>query len=166
MNWGKITDIILITSIAVLAVFALLGLIELIRRKSIKKVDKSLLAMIPPLILMSATYFIFDKIWILNMRPDGSGEPSFPSTHTMIVATIFLMAIIALPKYIKNKPLRIILDIVMLSFIAVVPVGRVLANKHWVSDVVAGLIFAVIFAAIYYLITRSHKNAKHLHEDN
>ena len=166
MNWGKITDIILIASIAVLAVFALLGLIELIRRKSIKKVDKSLLAMIPPLILMSATYFIFDKIWILNTRPDGSGEPSFPSTHTMIVATIFLMTIIALPKYIKNKPLRIILDIVMLSFIAVVPVGRVLANKHWVSDVVAGLIFAAIFAVVYYLITRSHENAKYLHEDN
>ena len=166
MNWGNITDIILIASIAVLAVFALLGLIELIRRKSIKKVDKSLLAMIPPLILMSANYFIFDKIWILNTRPDGSGEPSFPSTHTMIVATIFLMTIIALPKYIKNKPLRIILDIVMLSFIAVVPVGRVLANKHWVSDVVAGLIVAAIFAVVYYLITRSHENAKHLHEDN
>lgn len=159
MQWSKITDIILVASIAVLGVFAVLGFCQLVRRKSLKKVDKPLLAMLIPLVLMAITYFIFDKFLVLNIRPNGSGEPSFPSTHTMVVATIFLLTAIILPNYIKSKTTRVIMDIVMLLFIALVSVGRVLANMHWVSDVVGGLIFAVIFATIYYLTLRRVKHA-------
>ena len=161
MQWDKITDIILISSIAILGVFALCGLIEWIRRKSLKKVDLELLAMVPSLVLMASTYFIFDKIFILNTRPDGSGEASFPSTHTMVVATIFLMAFVALPKYIKNKALLVILDIVMLALIALVSVGRVAANKHWLSDVIGGLVFALIFAVVYYAIIKLVRRKQH-----
>ncbi|MBQ1387306.1 phosphatase PAP2 family protein [Candidatus Saccharibacteria bacterium] len=159
MQWSKITDIILIASIAVLGVFAVLGLYQWIKRKSLKKVDKPLLVMLVPLAFMAATYIIFDKFLILNTRPNGSGEPSFPSTHAMVVATIFLLTAIILPNYIKSKTTRVIMNIVMLLFIALVSVGRVLANMHWVSDVVGGLIFAVIFAVIYYLILRRTKHA-------
>ena len=157
MQWEKITDIILIAALALLGVFAILGLTEWIRRKSLKKVDRELLAMLPSLVLMAATYFIFDELLILNTRPNGSGEPSFPSSHTMATTTIFLMAIIALPKYVKNQPLRIILDVVMLILIALVSVGRVAANMHWASDVIAALIFSVIFAALYLLILKLKK---------
>lgn len=159
MKWDLITNIILAAAIAVLVVFAMIGLCQWIKRKSLKKVDKPLLAMFVPLILMALTYVVFDKFLILNTRPDGSGEPSFPSTHTMVTATIFACVALALPKYIKNKPLRIILCLIMFALTALVAVGRVLANKHWASDVVAGLIFATIFTIIYYLIIRSHKNA-------
>ena len=154
MQWDKATDIILITSIAMLGVFAALGLVEWIRRKSLKKVDPELLAMFPSLVLMAAIYFIFDKVFILSLRPDGSGEPSFPSTHAMVVATIFFMAMFALPKYIKNKTLLAILDIVMLALIALTAYGRVAANKHWASDVVCGVVFAALLAALYYLIIK------------
>lgn len=159
MQWSKITDIILIASIAVLGVFAILALCQWIRRKSLKKVDKPLLAMLVPLILMAATYVIFDKFLILNTRPNGSGEPSFPSTHTMVVATIFLCVAIILPRYIKSKAAVVTLDILMLALTTLVCIGRVSANMHWISDVVGGLIFAAIFATIYYLIIRRHKNA-------
>ena len=157
MQWEKVTDIILITAIAILGVFAILGLVEWIKRKSLKKVDKELLGMLPSLILMAATYFVFDKIFVLNTRPNGSGEPSFPSTHTMVSATIFLMTMFALPKYIKNQPLRIVLDVVMASLIVLVSVGRIAANMHWVSDVVGGLIFAGLFAGLYLLIIKHKK---------
>lgn len=157
MQWEKITDIILITAIAILGVFAILSLTEWVKRKSLKKVDKELLAMLPSLALMAITYFIFDKLFILNTRPNGSGEPSFPSTHTMVTATIFLMTMFALPKYIKNKSLRIILDVVMAILIVLVSIGRVAANMHWVSDVVGGLIFSVLFAGVYVVIIKHKK---------
>ena len=159
MQWSKITDIILVAALAVFAVFAILGLYQWIKRKSPKKVDKPLLLSLIPLSLMAATFIIFEKFLVLNTRPNGSGEPSFPSTHTMVVATIFLLTAIILPNYIKSKTARVIMDIVMLLFIILVSVGRVLANMHWVSDVVGGLIFAVIFAVIYYLILRRAKHA-------
>ena len=154
MQWSKITDIILITSLAALAVFAVLGLYQWISRKSLKKVDKPLLTMLIPLVLMAITYVIFDKFLILNTRPNGSGEPSFPSSHAMVVATIFLCITIVLPKYIKSKTACIILDVLMLALTILVCIGRVLANMHWLSDVIGGLIFAMIFTVIYYLIIR------------
>ena len=159
MLWSKITDIILITAFVVLAVFAILGLCQWIKRKSLSKVDKPLLSMLIPLSLMTATFIIFEKFLILNTRPNGSGEPSFPSTHTMVVATIFFCVAIILPKYIKSKTACAILDFLMLALLVFVCVGRVLANMHWVSDVVGALIFATIFAFIYYLIIRRYKNA-------
>ena len=159
MQWAKITDIILIASLAILAVFAILGLYQWISRKSLKKVDKPLLWMSLPLALMAATYFIFDKILIWNTRPNGSGEPSFPSTHTMVVATIFFCVAIILPQYVKSKIARVIIDLLMLALLALVCVGRVAANMHWTSDVIGGLVFAIIFAVIYYLIIRRYKDA-------
>lgn len=161
MNWGLITNIILLSAFAVLAVFVLLGLYQWISRKSLKRVDKELLWAPLPLALMAATYFIFDKLIILNTRPNGSGEASFPSTHVMVVATIFLLASILLPKYVKSLPVRAILYAIMLTLLVTVSVGRVLADMHWISDVIGGLIFAAIFALVYYLIIKLTKGAKH-----
>ena len=118
------------------------------------KIDKNLLWAILPFILMVITYFLFDKVFVLNTRPNGSGEPSFPSTHTMVVATIFFIVALNLKKYIANIYIRIFLYIVMAVLIALVSVGRVFANMHWVSDVLGGLGFAAIFAAIYYFVTK------------
>ena len=155
----RVTNIILITSIIILGLFILLGLIQLISRKSIKKVDKQILWLPVPLLLMAATYFIFDKLFIFNTRPDGSGEPSFPSTHVMIVTTIFFLVTLALPKYVKSKTTRFILGIIMMILISLTAIGRVMANKHYPLDVIAGIAFGFIFSEIYYLLIK-HKPKK------
>lgn len=159
MQWDKISDVILISSLAVLAVFAILGLFQLFSRKSLKKVDPELTWMVLPLALMAIVYYVFDHFFIWNTRPNGSGEPSFPSTHVMVVATIFLLVAIALPRYVKSKIACFIVDILMLALAVLVCIGRVAANMHWISDVVGGVDFAAIFAVIYYLIIRRYKNA-------
>ena len=166
MQWDKITNIILIASFAVLLVFVILAITQWVQRKSLKKVDKELLWFPLPLALMAITYVVFDKFLICNTRPDGSGEASFPSTHVMVVATIFFLVAIILPKYIKSKIACAVLYILMLTFVILVSVGRVLANKHWVSDVLGALAFALIFALVYYLIIRRYKNAKCIHSDH
>lgn len=159
MDWDKATDIILYASFAILGVFIILAFAQLIKRKSFKKVDKPLLMMPIPLILMAITYVIFDKFLVLNTRPNGSGEASFPSTHVMVVGTIFLLVALALPRYIKSKATCAILDIIMLTLFAITAYGRIAANMHWLSDVIAGAVFAAVFGLIYYLIIRKPKHA-------
>ena len=156
MNWDKATDIMVYAAIATIGVFAIMGIYQWITRKSLKKVDKTLLFMLVPLILLVVTYFLFDHVFIWNVRPDGSGEPSFPSTHTMITATAFFCTAIALPKYIKQKFLLGFLDLAMLAFVVLVPVGRVLANKHWISDCIGAIIFSVAFAVIYFVLVKKY----------
>ena len=150
-------------AIATAIIFFVMGVTQWYKRKSFKKIDKTLLALIVPYALVAITYVVFDYIFVLNTRPDGSGEASFPSTHTLITTTFFLCAAIALPKYIKQKSLVVFLDLVMLAFIILVPVGRVLANKHWVSDCIGGIIFSIIFAGIYLLLVKklTKKEPKH-----
>lgn len=160
MQWELITNIILITSILIVAIFAFIGLYQWITHRSIKKVDKELRWMPLPLTLMVAVYFIFDKLIVLATRPNGSGEPSFPSTHVMVVATIFFLLTIILPKYVKSKAMQIILEIVMIALISITCTGRVLSDMHSITDVLGGLGFAFIFATIYYLII-VRRNKKH-----
>ncbi|MBR2589152.1 phosphatase PAP2 family protein [Candidatus Saccharibacteria bacterium] len=160
MDWNKITNIILVIAFLVLLIFVILGLYQWISRKSLKKVDKPLLFMPIPLALMAIVYFVFDKLIVVNTRPNGSGEPSFPSTHTMVTATIFFCVAVILPKYVKNKIFLTVIYLLMLVLIAGVSVGRVLANMHWVTDVVAGLLFALGFAGIYWLILRKFSALK------
>ena len=154
MNWDLISNIILAAAIAVLAVFACLALYQWISRKSFTKIDPELRWVTVPVIMMAAVYFIFDKILIWNTRPNGSGEPSFPSSHVMFVATVFALTAILLPKYIKSKATVIFLDCLMLVLTILVCVGRVLANMHWVSDCLGALAFSAIFVAIYLFIIK------------
>ena len=167
MQWDLITNIILVAALAIICLFGCLGIWQWISRKSFTRIDYELRWATIPVILMGIIYLIFDHLLIWNTRPDGSGEPSFPSSHVMLVATTFFITAIILPKYIKNQSCRIIIDIVMLMLLILVSIGRVLANKHWVSDVEGALIFAMIFAAIYYLILRkvSH-HGQHLHQNH
>ena len=160
MNWDKATDIMVYTAIATVGIFAIMAIYQWITRKSFKKIDKALLALIVPLVLLVIVYFLFDHVFIWNTRPDGSGEPSFPSTHTMITATVFFCTAILLPRYIKQKPVVAFLDLVMLAFVILVPVGRVFANKHWISDCIGGIIFALCFAIIYYFTVKILENSK------
>ena len=166
MEWTKITDIILISSIVILGLFALLGLIQWISRKSIKKVDKQLLWMILPMVLVAAVYLICDKFLtpdkfsFMPTRPDGSGEPSFPSTHVMVVATIFFCVSAALPKYIKSKLALALIDIVMFALASLTATGRILSEKHSYIDVIGAVAFAFIFYEIYYFCIHRKKAKK------
>lgn len=167
MQWELITNIILIISIITMGVFFVLALYQWITRGSIKKVDHRLLWLPLPLILMVITYFIFDKFLILNTRPDGSGEPSFPSTHVMVVTTIFFLVTLILPHYVKNKTIRLILEILMVVLTGLTCTGRILAGKHWVMDVLGGIAFAFVFSEIYYIIIKKDKKrAKHLQSNH
>lgn len=154
MDWNLITDIILVLAFLTLGGFGILFIYQLVTRKSIKKVDKQLILAFIPLILTAICYIVFDKFIVLNTRPNGSGEPSFPSSHVMAVATIFLLVSIALPKYIKSKAVLISLWVLMAVLVALTAVGRVLANMHWVSDVLGALGFSAIFGVIYFFLVK------------
>lgn len=165
--WEIITNIILIISILTLAAFLCLGLYQWVKRKDFAKIDPEIAWMTVPVVLMAIAYVVFDKFIILATRPNGSGEPSFPSTHVMVVSTIFFVTTIILPHYIKNKTTRIVLEVLMVIAISLTCTGRILSNMHSLGDVIGGLVFAFIFSEVYYqIIKRSKKNAKRLHKNN
>ncbi|MBQ2176260.1 MAG: phosphoesterase PA-phosphatase, partial [Alphaproteobacteria bacterium] len=123
MVWYNITDWLGLTAIIAAFLFAATGLVQVIKRRSILKVDKEILALGGLYILVIGIYVLFENV-IVNYRPiimPGCSNPeaSFPSSHTMLVCVIMGSAIIIIGKYIKKKSLCMVIRGICAAVIAV-----------------------------------------------
>lgn len=78
--------------------FALLGLIQLIKRKSLFKVDSSILVLGAFYIVVMAAYLFFE-FYVVNYRPvliNGFLEASYPSSTTLLVMCVMPTAVMQL----------------------------------------------------------------------
>lgn len=153
MTWYEITKYLGYVAIAIAAAWALVGLVQWIKRKNILAVDVKILALGVLYSITIGLYVAFTKIMI-NGRPiilpeETAVEPSFPSSHTMLVCVVSTGAIMILADYITNKGLRILVDIVLSAMAVAMIVGRLLSGAHWFTDIVAGILIAGMLLAWY-----------------
>ncbi|MBP5603238.1 MAG: phosphatase PAP2 family protein [Treponema sp.] len=156
--WYKLTQLLGVLAIAVAAVFAVVGLVQLIQRKSLLKVDKKILMLGVIYFLVIMLYVLFEKV-PFNYRPvvldPAEGlEPSYPSTHTMIILTIFGTAVGILSDYIKNTKLVLLLKIAALVIMAVTIIGRLICGVHWFTDIAGGVIISLFFINLFKDLTK------------
>lgn len=156
--WYKLTQLLGVAAIAVAAVFAVVGFIQLVQRKSLLKVDKKILMLGVIYILVILLYVLFEKV-PFNYRPivldPAEGlEPSYPSTHTMIILTIFGTAIGVIGDYLKNSKLVLLLKIICLVIMAVTIVGRLICGVHWFTDIAGGVIISLFFINLFKDLTK------------
>ena len=153
MVWYNITDWLGLAAILAAFLFAVTGLVQLIKRRSILKVDKEILALGGLYILVIGIYVLFENV-IVNYRPiimPGCSNPeaSFPSSHTMLVCVIMGSAIIIIGKYIKKKSLCMVIRGICAAVIAVTVVGRLVSGVHWFTDILGGLLISTFLLALY-----------------
>ena len=155
VNWFlyTITDWLGIVPIAVALVFAILGLVQLIKRKSLWKVDHSILALGVFYIVVMAAYIFFEVV-VINYRPtliDGYLEASYPSSTTMLVMCVMPMATMQLNVRIKNTVLRRFAVIAIVVFSAFMVIGRLLSGVHWITDIIGGALLSAGLVTMYYV---------------
>ena len=153
MVWYNITDWLGLAAIIAAFLFAVTGLVQLIKRRSILKVDKEILALGGLYILVIGIYVLFENV-IVNYRPiimPGCSNPeaSFPSSHTMLVCVIMGSAIIIIGKYIKKKSLCMVIRGICAAVIAVTVVERLISGVHWFTDILGGLLISTFLLALY-----------------
>ena len=156
VNWilYAVTDWLGLVPIAVALGFAILGLVQLIKRKSLWKVDYSILALGVFYIVVMAAY-IFFEIVIINYRPtliDGYLEASYPSSTTMLVMCVMPTAAMLLNVRIKNTVFRRCAVIIIVIFTAFMVIGRLISGVHWISDIIGGALLSAGLVIIYYSI--------------
>ncbi len=154
--WDKITDVMMALSFAAALSFVVMGVVQLVRKKSILKVDKEILALAVVYVLVVVMYVFFDKV-PLNYRPfilegESGPEASFPSTHTLVICTVLATAIVAWNRILENKKLANILCIAAIAVIVVGTAGRVVAGVHWLTDIIAGVLFSATITAAYVAV--------------
>lgn len=151
--WYKLTQVLGYIAILLAAVFAVLGFIQLIKRRSLLKVDKNLLMLGLVYILLMLLYVLFEKI-PFNYRPvildPAEGlEPSYPSTHTLLILTVFGTAIQFAGSYIKNPKLLLTVKVLSLTIMALTIVGRLVCGVHWFTDIVGGVLLSLFLISLY-----------------
>ena len=147
----EITDWLGLIPIFTALCFAVTGLIQWIKRKSLFKVDKSLIVLGAFYLAVIAVYFLFEKV-VINYRPvliGGNLEPSYPSSTTMLVTCIMPTALMQLRERVKNKRTSLVLSILIIAFIVFMVVGRLISGVHWFSDIVGGLLLSVGLVFLY-----------------
>lgn len=161
--WYNITDWLGIIIILFALGFALLGLFQLIKRKSLFKIDKSILLLGVFYVVIIAFYILFENI-IINYRPvlmDGVLEASYPSSHTMIAICIMSTAIMQFHElFPERKKLLTLLDILSVFIILTTIIGRLLSGVHWFTDIIAGILLSSALIMLYYSILKYIKNYK------
>ena len=157
LMWDSITDVMMALAILTAASFAVIGLIQLVRRKKLSKVDTPVIGLAAVYVVVGILYFAFDKIAI-NYRPfilpgESAPEPSFPSSHVMVVCTIMCTAIVAWAKLTEdNRVLYNVLRIAAAIIVLITVGGRIAAGVHWLTDIIAGVLYAATLTAIYVAV--------------
>ena len=157
VNWilYAVTDWLGLVPIAVALGFAGLGLVQLIKRKSLWKVDHSILALGVFYIVVMAAY-IFFEMRVINYRPtliDGYLEASYPSSTTMLVMCVMPTATMQLNVRIKNTVLKGCTIIAIVSFTTFMVIGRLISGVHWITDIIGGALLSAGLVMIYYSIS-------------
>ena len=156
VNWllYTVTDWLGLVPIAAALGFAILGLVQLIKRKSLWKVDHSILALGVFYIVVMAAYLVFEIV-VINYRPtliEGYLEASYPSSTTMLVMCVMPTAVMQLNARIKNTVFRRCVIITIIVFIAFMVIGRFLSGVHWITDIIGGALFSAGVVTTYFSI--------------
>lgn len=156
MSFYTITDWLGLVPLGFAMGFALLGFIQLIKRKHILKVDFNILALGGFYIVVFAIY-IFFEMFVVNYRPvliNGILEASYPSSTTMLVMCIMPTAIMQFNNRIKNKTLKKLISVSIIVFILFMVIGRILSGVHWITDIIGGAMLSCGLVMLYYFVSK------------
>lgn len=147
--WYNLSEILGFAAFLLPLAFAGLGLVQLCKGRSLKKVDKDLYLLAGLYVVTGIFYVLFEKI-VINYRPiltEEGLEASFPSTHTLLVCVILGSASFFLQRRLRNRWLRRGINGVCFLWMVAVSVGRLLAGVHWFTDVLGGVLLggALVF---------------------
>ena len=151
--WYKLTEGLGVLALLVAALFAFVGLMQLIQRKSLLKVDRNILALGLLYIVMVICYVFFEVV-IVNYRPiimpgETLPEASFPSSHTMLICVIMGSAMMQIREYAHKPQTGRILYIVCWAILIVTVVGRLICGVHWFTDILGGLLLSAALLCCY-----------------
>ena len=149
------------------AYYGLMGLIELIKKKSFKKVDYRYYILACFYVMFVAIYFFFEKMAI-NFRPvvlEAKIEASYPSTHTLLAICLCGSSLIASKLLIKNKTLRMIFDLAAWVLMLTIVVTRLISGVHWLSDIIGGIVISLAYLS-FLKLSLLRMDTKDLTTDN
>lgn len=153
VHWAlyTITDWLGLLPLGMAFGFAVLGLVQLVRRKNLLKVDYSILVLGGFYIVVAAVYLLFEEV-VVNYRPviiEGNLEASYPSSTTVLALCVIPTAMMQLKDRIRRDSARRFVLGMLAALTGFMVIGRLISGVHWLSDIVGGVLLSTGLVALY-----------------
>lgn len=160
-----ITDWLGFVPIIICICFGTLGLVQLIGRRSLLKVDSDILLLGAYYVVVILGYLLFEMVPI-NYRPiliDGNLEASYPSSTTLLVLSVMPTLKYQSDRRIANPVAQKAIKVFVIVFSSFMVIGRLLAGVHWATDIVGSVFLSSGLFMIYrFMAEYSRPKKKHL----
>ncbi len=143
-------------ALATVPFFAFLGLLQLVKGKSLSAVDRDLYLLAVYYAVIFAVYLLFEKI-IVNYRPvleDGELAASFPSSHTMFGITLLGAAALQFKRRLADQKLRTYVILCCQFLIVLLVLARLFSGVHWLTDILGGVLIGSALLLTYDLLSK------------
>ena len=159
--WYKITKYSGFSLVLPIILFAVMGVLELIKTKSFKKVRPEFKLLALFYVAVALVYILFEKVFIINFRPvlmDGVLEASYPSSHTLFSIAVCGSALLVSRQLLPRKFLRVF-NVLMVLIMVITVVGRLLSGVHWFTDIIGGvLVSSCLLSALQTVLNLTSKD--------
>ena len=151
-----LTDWLGLVPIGVCLIFAGAGLVQLVQRRSLFKVDLDILLLGVYYVLVIFCYLLFEMMPI-NYRPvliDGFLEASYPSSTTLLVLSVMPTLYFQARRRFAQNALWQTICIFSVLFSTFMVIARLISGVHWLTDIVG----AVLLSSGIFLIYKTSVN--------
>ena len=147
----NITDWLGLVPVFICMIFGGIGFVQLIKRRSLHKVDYDIIFLGIYYVIVISGYLIFEMIPI-NYRPiliEGFLEASYPSSTTLLVLCVMPTLIEQVNRRSENVIMKRIVQVLAICFSAFMVFGRLISGVHWFTDIVGSIMLSVGLFCIY-----------------
>lgn len=151
MTLYHIIDWLGLVPVFICMIFGVVGFVQLIRRKSLLRVDFDLIALGFYYVAIISCYLAFEMI-PLNYRPiliDGRLEASYPSSTTLLVLSVMPTLTFQAHRRLGSDTVKTIIRLFTVFFSAFMVIGRLVSGVHWLTDIAGSLFLSFGLFCIY-----------------
>ncbi len=151
MSMYDLTDWLGLVPVFICILFGGVGLIQLIKRRSLLKVDYDIILLGGYYVIVIFGYLIFEMVPI-NYRPiliEGVMEASYPSSTTLLVLSVMPTLSFQVNRRLGNVAVKRAICFLTNIFSAFMVIGRLVSGVHWFTDIVGSVMLSVGLFYIY-----------------
>ena len=157
-----VTDWLGLVPIIICMCFGVLGLVQLVKRRSLLAVDFDILLLGAYYVVVILGYLLFEMVPI-NYRPiliDGNLEASYPSSTTLLVLTVMPTLKYQSDRRIANLVIRKAVAVFVIVFAAFMVIGRSISGVHWATDIIGSVFLSSGLFMIYRFMAEYARQKK------
>ena len=151
MTIYTVTDWLGLVPIFICMIFGGAGFVQLIKRRSLFKVDPDLILLGVYYIIVIIGYIVFEMIPI-NYRPipiNGYMEASYPSSTTLLVLSVMPTLSFQTNRRMTSRAAKTVINAFSVLFSLFMVVGRTVAGVHWLTDIIGSVLLSAGLFLIY-----------------